>query len=331
MLPPAIVRLSVPRKAPPPTPPDPAPAKVEPAAELRAFIDSFEERLWSLGGAAPAGGLSRAELRVLRALGSRRGNLAKDLSRRLGIDKGYLSRIVNHLVELDLATRVKAQDARQSPLAATGLGRALLRRLARQRDRDAARLLKPLPPASAAALVQAIGLVRHSLRHGDVSPDDPSSKNEPGAETDIRLRIVKPGDVALLAHRLVEAASGAAERQILTRAAAFLEGFNRTRDIGWIAERDRSFAAACLLKGMTADAAELTLIHVEPEARGAGLAEVLIGHCLTFAKIAKYVTLTARVPGSQSEIEDALEALEFKLVRGAQDAAGLGRLWARRV
>lgn len=139
--------------------------------------------------------------------------------------------------------------------------------------------------------------------------------------------------MALLAHRLVEAASGAAEHRILVRAAAFLDGFNRARDIGWIAERDRGFAAACLLKGTTADAAELTLLHVEPEARGAGLAETLIGHCLTFAKIVKYAQVTARVAASQSEIEDALEALEFKLVRGAQDAAvaGLGRLWAKRL
>ncbi len=268
---------------------------------------------------------------MLGALGSRRHNLAKDLSRRLAIDKGYLSRIVNRLVELDLARRVAAKDGRQSPLAATGLGRALLRRLARHRDRDAARLLKPLPPAGAAALVKAIELVRHSLRPEDASPEDPSSGNEPGAETDFRFRTVRPGDVALLAHRLVEAASGAAEHRILVRAAAFLDGFNRARDIGWIAERDRGFAAACLLKGTTADQAELTLIHVEPQARGAALAGTLIGHCLTFARFAKYAQVTARVMASQSEIEDALEALEFRLVRGAKDAPGPGRLWAKRL
>ena len=116
--------------------------------------------------------------------------------------------------------------------------------------------------------------------------------------------------------------------------------FDRARDIGWIAERRGRLAGACLLKGERTGAsgagmAEVSIIHVEPEARGIGLARMLLDQCLAFAAIAKYRSVTARVTGGETEIADALEAMEFRIVRKERTAALGGkeveRVWEKRL
>jgi GNAT superfamily N-acetyltransferase len=180
--------------------------------------------------------------------------------------------------------------------------------------------------------------------------DRPRAKSDAAplssALDDVHLRTLRGGDVGLVAHRLAvlqqqgKQFDAEVDRRLLARAAAFLENFDRARDIGWIAERDHRLAGACLLKGERTGAsgagmAEVSMIHVEPEARGIGLARMLLDQCLAFAAIVKYTSVTARVAGGETEIADALEAMEFRIVR-RERAAALGRdelerVWEKRL
>ncbi len=345
MRPPEIIRLSVPRKEPEPEAPAPPALAAEPAAErVLAFVAFFDVRLRQLGDGRSEGGFTETERRALAALGRRRRMLAGELARQLGVDAGYLSRVVGRLVAEGLVERLRGKDRRQSPLAASVAGRAALRRLDREAADVVSELLRPLSPALRGELATAMARVMKILTPPEPAPGrDAAEADEPPPSPldDVRMRALRGGDLGLVAHRLAllgqegKRFDAETERRLLTKAAAFLDGFDRARDIGWIAERDNRLAGACLLKGVSEDMAEVSLIHVEPEARGLGLAAMLLEHCLDFAAIAKYRSVTARVAGGETEIADALEAMEFRLVRREQTAAhggdGLERVWEKRL
>lgn len=350
MRPPTIFRISVPPKEPAAPAP---PARPEAAAgELRAFIGFFEQRLLHLGVARSDGSLSKTERSVLTALGRRRGSIpASELMRQLAIDQGYLSRIVKRLEAWGLAERRRGKDGRQSPLAATAAGRALLGRLDREVAQAVSELLRPLSKTAEDDLVSAMGRMREILTPPPAPPEREAAEEDDAAPLssaldDVHLRTLRGGDVGLVAHRLAalhqqgKPFDAEIDRRLLAKGAAFLEDFDRARDIGWIAERHGRLAGACLLKGERTGAsgagmAEVSMIHVEPEARGIGLAQMLLDQCLAFAAIAKYRSVTARVAGRESEIADALEAMEFRIVRKEQTAALGGevveRVWEKQL
>ncbi len=343
MRPPEIIRLSVPRKEPAPEAPAPPAPEAETAAErVQAFIGFFDGRLRQLAGGRTPGGFTATERRALAALGRRRRMLAGELARQLGVDAGYLSRVVRRLVAEGLIERVRAKDGRQSPLAASAAGRAALRRLDREAADAVSELLRPLSGAERNDLATAMAKVMKLLTPPEPAPGrDATEADEPPPSPldDMHMRALRGGDVGLVAHRLAllgqagKRFDAETERRLLAKAAAFLDGFDRARDIGWIAERDTRLAGACLLKGVSEDAAEVSMIHVEPEARGLGLAALLLEQCLDFAAMAKYARVTARVARGETEIEDALEEMEFRIVRreaavGGDDAE---RLWEKRL
>lgn len=331
MRPPEIIRLSVPRKEPAPeAPAPPAPDAGTAAERVLAFIGFFDGRLRQLAGGRSPGGFTETERRALAALGRRRRMLAGELARQLGVDAGYLSRVVGRLAAEGLVERAPAKDRRQSPLAASAAGRVALRRLEREAADAASEMLAPLSGGERGELAAAMARVMKILTPPEPVPGrDAADADEPPPSPldDVRMRALRAGDLGLVAHRLAllgqagKRLDAETERRLLAKAAAFLEGFDRARDIGWIAERDGRLAGACLLKGVSEDMAELPLIHVEPEARGLGLAAMLLEHCLDFAAMAKYARVTARVARSETEIEDALEEMEFRIVRREQAAA----------
>ena len=352
MRPPTIFRISLPSKEPAPAALAP-PARLEATAgQLRAFIGFFDRRLRHLDATRSDGSLSKAELGVLTALGRRRGAIpASELLRQVAIDQGYLSRIVKRLEAWGLVERRRGKDGRQSPIAATAAGRALLGRLDREVAQAVSELLRPLSKTAEDDLVSAMARMREILKPPPAPQDGEEAEEDDAAPLssaldDVHLRALRGGDVGLVAHRLSvlhrqgKPFDAEIDRRLLAKAAAFLEGFDRARDIGWIAERHGRLAGACLLKGERTGASgagmsEVAIIHVEPEARGIGLARMLLDQCLAFAAIAKYTSVAARAAGGENEIADALEALEFRIVRREQ-TAGFGgdeleRVWEKRL
>jgi len=239
-----------------------------------------------------------------------------------------------------LVERLRAKDGRQSPLAASAAGRAALRRTEREAADAVSELLRPLSPALRGELAAAMARVMKILTPPEPAPGRDAADADgpaPSPLDDVRMRALRGGDLGLVAHRLAVLGQegrrfdAEMERRLLAKAAAFLDGFDRARDIGWIAERDGRLAGACLLKGVSEDAAEVSMIHVEPEARGIGLAALLLEHCLDFAAIVKYGRVTARVARGEIEIEDALEEMEFRIVRREAAADGVERVWEKRL
>jgi DNA-binding MarR family transcriptional regulator/GNAT superfamily N-acetyltransferase len=119
--------------------------------------------------------------RVLYEIGER-GADVRELRRRLGLDAGYLSRVVaslrrEGLVELERS----AADARTRTARLTAAGRREVREMNRRADRAAAALLATLPASERDRLVAAMSEVHRLLRLAglrieQVSPASPAAR-----------------------------------------------------------------------------------------------------------------------------------------------------------
>jgi DNA-binding MarR family transcriptional regulator len=92
---------------------------------LRAF-NRFHTRIFGVLDASFMGsGLSLVEARVLYEVARQEPVLASGIRAELGIDPGYLSRIVARFETRGLIERGRGSDARQRPISLTGAGRLL--------------------------------------------------------------------------------------------------------------------------------------------------------------------------------------------------------------
>jgi DNA-binding MarR family transcriptional regulator/N-acetylglutamate synthase-like GNAT family acetyltransferase len=117
------------------------------------------------------------ESRVLFEIGTD-GATPRDLRARLGLDSGYLSRMIGSLERDGLVEkRPNPADARTKRLCLTGSGLSELGELDRISDELAASALAPLTDEQRARLLQAQAEVRHLLAISMVriAPEDPSS------------------------------------------------------------------------------------------------------------------------------------------------------------
>ena len=117
------------------------------------------------------------EYRVLFEIGME-GATPRDLRARLGLDSGYLSRVVGALRRDGLVeAREHPADRRTKRLALTRAGRAELRRLDRISDERAAAVLAPLDAGQRERLLRAQDEVRRllALSMFSVEPEDPGS------------------------------------------------------------------------------------------------------------------------------------------------------------
>jgi DNA-binding MarR family transcriptional regulator len=117
------------------------------------------------------------EARVLFEIGSE-GATARDVRARLGLDSGYLSRMIRSLQRDGLVEkRPNPTDRRTMRLCLTRAGRSELRELDRISDRLAESTLAPLTDEQRARLLRAQAEVRHLLAISMVSiaPEDACS------------------------------------------------------------------------------------------------------------------------------------------------------------
>jgi len=131
-------------------------------------------------------GLSLTEVRVLYELAHRDQPTATELGHDLGLDAGYVSRILRRFETKNWLARVPSPaDARQSLLALTNVGRQAFAPLQQKSRDEAAALLAPLADSDRHQLIDAMGRVQRLL--------DPTSPK--GQAPVALLRAPQPGDM----------------------------------------------------------------------------------------------------------------------------------------
>lgn len=144
---PSIIRLSGPRRVPLAPPP-----KRHPARELLNVL-AHGDRL--LREQTPSN-LGAQAHRVLKSVPHRTAILARDLGAELGLDAGYLSRILASLEDQNLIRRAEADDRRHAPIRLTAEGRLTLRQIGQRRERAIAHSLTALSDTDHNRLADAL-------------------------------------------------------------------------------------------------------------------------------------------------------------------------------
>ncbi|MGI5128684.1 bifunctional helix-turn-helix transcriptional regulator/GNAT family N-acetyltransferase [Pseudonocardia sp. CA-107938] len=137
-------------------------------AVVRGFNRTVTQRVGALDDAYLARGRSLGQSRLLWEIGPG-GGAVRDLRDRLGLDSGYLSRLLRGLEEAGLVTVVAdGDDARTRTVRLTPAGEAERAELDRLSDALAGSLLEPLDEPRRARLVAAMAEVDRLLTAGAV-------------------------------------------------------------------------------------------------------------------------------------------------------------------
>ena len=151
---------------------------------VRRFNRTVTQRVGALDEAFLARGRSLGQCRVLWEIGASGsdGTDVRALRARLGLDSGYLSRLLRALESDDLVTVAPSDaDGRVRSARLTGAGRAERAELDRRADTAAAGILAPLTDAQRTRLVAAMGeverlLVASMVRVAVCDPRDPAAR-----------------------------------------------------------------------------------------------------------------------------------------------------------
>jgi len=254
---------------------------------VRAFNRFYTRKLGVLDQQLLKSPFSLSEARVLYELAQRGNVAAKEVGIELGLDPGYLSRIIQKFDEDGLITRkALPSDRRQFQLDLTAKGRQAFARLERSSHDDAASMLAALPPGGAARLTEAMGAIERLLG-APHTPPRPAILRDP-----------RPGDMGWVVQSHGELYAreygfdSSFEALVAEISAKFLASFDASRERCWIADIDGVQVGSVFLVRQTDDVAKLRLLLVEPAGRGQGLGQRLVGECISFARACGYRKIT---------------------------------------
>jgi DNA-binding MarR family transcriptional regulator/N-acetylglutamate synthase-like GNAT family acetyltransferase len=254
----------------------------EGAAHMRAFNRFYTRHLGVLQRGFLGTRFSLTEARVLYELAHADGETASRLAAHLGLDAGYLSRILARFEREGLLERPRSRaDRRRRPLRLTGGGRRAAGALDRRSQRQALDALRALPPGRQAELLRAMQTVEGLL-------------GARAADRLVVLRDPRPGDFGWVVQRhgaLYADEYGwdqSFEGLVAGIVADYLKPHDRTGERGWIAERDGENVGCIFLVRRSAEVGQLRMLLVEPSARGHGLGRRLVDECVRAARAAGY-------------------------------------------
>jgi DNA-binding MarR family transcriptional regulator/N-acetylglutamate synthase-like GNAT family acetyltransferase len=255
-------------------------------AAVRRFNRFYTKRIGVLHEGLLQSPFPLTEARVLYELAEHEGVTATELARELGLDAGYLSRILRRFGERGLIRRTPSQaDGRQHHLWLTERGRAEFAPLDEASRAEGGAMLAELSEAQQDGLLEAMGTLERLLG-GRPSPEHPYV-----------LRRHRPGDMGWVVHRhgvLYAEEYGWDERfeaLVAGIVAQFVQHHDPRGERCWIAERDGERLGSVFLVKESEEMAKLRLLLVEPRARGLGIGTRLVQECEVFAREAGYRTI----------------------------------------
>lgn len=279
-------------------------------AAIRGFNRFYTRKIGVLQDGMLSTPFTLAEARVLYELAHRERPTATDIRKELGLDAGYVSRILREFEQKKLVRRTQSKDdERQKYLTLTTSGRKAFKPLDDRSNRDVAAMLENLPPAEQDQLLDAMRTIRRLL----------GGEEEP--KTPYLLRQHRPGDLGWIVHRhavLYTQEYGWDERfealvaEIVTK---FIKEYDPKRDRCWVAEKDAAIAGSVFLVKDTDEVAKLRLLLLEPWARGLGLGKRLVEECIRFARQAGYRKITLWTQSMLHPARHIYEQAGFELVR----------------
>lgn len=281
----------------------------EEISAVRAFNRFYTRKIGVLDGMASSP-FSLAEARVLYELAHCRQCTATDIRKELGLDAGYMSRILRNFERKKLVTRERSiADERQRFLSLTAKGRKAFGPLDDRSNRDVAKMLETLSSTERQEVVSAVQTLRRLL-------DD---KAEPTAAC--LLRQHEPGDLGWIVYRqaILYAEEygwdGSYEALAAEIVAQFIKNYDPKRERAWVVEKDGKRVGAVFVAKESDEVAKLRLLHVEAEARGLGIGKRLVEECIRFARQAGYQKMTLWTQSILHTARHIYKQVGFQVVR----------------
>jgi DNA-binding MarR family transcriptional regulator len=217
---------------------------------------------------------SLTEVRVLYELARSEEITASELGKELGLDVGYLSRLLRGFEGRGLISKKPSEtDGRRSLLRLTEGGQEAFAPLDARSREDVGAMLEALSAAEQDRLVGAMRTIEELLGA------------QPESKVPYLLRPHEAGDMGWVVHRhgiLYAREYGWDERfeALVARIVAdFVDNFDPAKE-------------RCFVVKESDTVAKLRLLLVEPEARGLGLGTRLVEECVRFARSRGYEKLT---------------------------------------
>jgi DNA-binding MarR family transcriptional regulator/GNAT superfamily N-acetyltransferase len=257
-------------------------------AAIRRFNRFYTKRIGVLQKGLLHSDFSLAEARVLYELAhGHAAATATDIGNSLGLDPGYLSRMLRSFEQRALVQRRPSPaDGRRSNLTLTRKGRGAFARLDASARDEIAALLAGHSAADQRTLVNAMHSIERVLGDENAAPGH------------LELRGPRPGDMGWVIERHGEIYaeeygwSENFEALVAQIVAQYMREHDPERERCWIACIGEERVGSIFLVRHSDQVARLRLLLVEPGARRSGVGRRLVDTCLQFAREAGYGKVT---------------------------------------
>jgi DNA-binding MarR family transcriptional regulator/GNAT superfamily N-acetyltransferase len=262
----------------------PAPAFDDRVAAVRSFNRFFTRQIGVLREGLLHSDYTLTEMRVLYELANHGDQPAATLGRDLGLDRGYLSRILAKFESAGLVAKVpSATDGRSKLLHMTEHGRAVYEPLDRRSREEVGDLLARFGEPDQLRMLDAMRTIRELLDVGS---------GMKYAQPFV-LRSHRAGDMDWITRRHGELYTGEQgwDSSFGTLVGEICADFERNFDPAlehcWIAEMGgQPVGSIALARSGEQGVGKLRLLLVEEQARGYGLGSRLVDECHAFARAA---------------------------------------------
>ena len=279
------------------------------AETVRRFNRFYTRQIGVLQEGLLSSPFSLTEARVIYELAHHETTTATELGEDLGLDAGYLSRILRDFKRQGLIDKkASKKDGRQSLLWLTEQGQQAFAMLNTRSHHEIEKMLAGLPAGEQLRLLQAMLTIEKLLAA------------QPEHSAPYLLRPHQPGDMGWVVYRhgVLYAEEYGWDEQfealVAEIVASFIQNYDAKKERCWIAEVDGEIVGSVFLVKKSDEVAKLRLLLVEPKARGMGIGTRLVEECLRFARRVGYKKVTLWTNSVLSAARHIYEKAGFRLV-----------------
>jgi DNA-binding MarR family transcriptional regulator/ribosomal protein S18 acetylase RimI-like enzyme len=224
---------------------------------------------------------SLTEARVITEIHLRNGCTATDVRENLGIDRGYMSRIIKRLEDENITIKEQStDDKRQYSLYLTEYGKEVYNDLVERANRGVEHMIRNLSKHDITSLVTSMETIQTVF-----SQDTPS-------QTEVLIRPFRSGDVGYIAHLhgILYDHTYKFGRKFEYYVMKGLTEFMINTDGGelWVAEADNKIVGSIAITKSSDTIAQLRWFVLDEDYQGMGIGKKLMETALNFCKEKNY-------------------------------------------
>lgn len=223
---------------------------------------------------------SLAEARVLYEIKHNNSPTASEINVQLGLDPGYLSRIIRRFEHDELLEKERSPlDGRAYILSLTPRGEHVLNALEKASDQKTADLLAPMTKMDVETLLRSMETIRNILT------------NEP---REVIVRPAKPGDLGTMASMHMDfymkeyGLDSTFEFYLFEGMTRFLKNREAGKGGVWVADHNGVVVGSIAIDHEDDSTAKLRWLLVNPEFRGMGIGRRLMDEAMEFCRLNLY-------------------------------------------